>query len=68
MSIKSQILAFALTVAAVLASAARERLIVLNEGTWQADNGRVTYFEDGAVVSNQWFSRRQRLEARRHAQ
>lgn len=55
MSIKSQILAFALTVAAVLASAARERLIVLNEGTWQADNGRVTYFEDGAVVSNQWF-------------
>lgn len=34
---------------------ARERIILLNEGTWQADNGKVTYFEDGAVVSNQWF-------------
>lgn len=55
MSVKSQILAFALTVVAVLGSAARERIIVLNEGTWQADNGRVTYFEDGAVVSNSWF-------------
>ena len=55
MSIKSLILTIVLTVAAVLDSAARERLIVLNEGTWQADNGRVTYFEDGAVVSNQWF-------------
>lgn len=33
----------------------RERLILLNEGTWQADNGRITYFEDDHVVSNQWF-------------
>lgn len=55
MSIKSLILTIVLTAAAVLDSAASERLIVLNEGTWQADNGRVTYFEDGAVVSNQWF-------------
>lgn len=55
MSIKSLILTIVLTAAAVLGSAARERLIVLNEGTWQADNGRVTYFDDGAVVSNQWF-------------
>ncbi len=34
---------------------AQERIILLNEGLWQADNGRVTYFEDGKVVSNQWF-------------
>ncbi len=38
-----------------IAASAQERLIVLNEGTWQADNGRVTYFENGHVVSNQWF-------------
>ena len=36
-------------------SVAQERLIVLNEGMWQADNGRLTYFEDGRVVSNSWF-------------
>ena len=34
---------------------AQERIILLNEGNWQADNGRMTYFEDGRVVSNQWF-------------
>ena len=34
---------------------AQERIIRLNEGNWQADNGRMTYFEDGRVVSNQWF-------------
>ena len=34
---------------------AQERIILLNEGMWQADNGRMTYFEDGQVVSNQWF-------------
>lgn len=34
---------------------AQERIILLNEGNWQADNGRVTYFEDGQIVSNQWF-------------
>lgn len=33
-----------------------ERLIICNEGMWQADNGRLSYFENGAVVSNQWFS------------
>lgn len=35
--------------------AAQERLYLLNEGSWQADNGRLTYFADGKVVSNQWF-------------
>lgn len=34
---------------------AQERIIILNEGNWQSDNGRITYFEDGRVVSNQWF-------------
>ena len=34
---------------------AQERIIVLNEGMWQSDNGRLTYFENGTVVSNQWF-------------
>jgi len=34
---------------------AQERIILLNEGLWQADNGRMTYFEGGAIVSNQWF-------------
>ena len=34
---------------------AQERIILLNEGMWQADNGRMTYFENDHVVSNQWF-------------
>lgn len=32
-----------------------ERLIVCNEGLWQSDDGRLSYFEDGQVISNQWF-------------
>jgi len=40
---------------AVSMAGAKERLILLNEGNWQADNGKVSYFEDGRVVSNQWF-------------
>ncbi|MDE6153256.1 MAG: hypothetical protein K2G21_03805 [Muribaculaceae bacterium] len=39
----------------VQALCSRERIILLNEGNWQADNGRVSYFEDGKVISNQWF-------------
>lgn len=34
---------------------AQEKIILLNEGNWQSDNAKVTYFEDGKVVSNQWF-------------
>ncbi len=34
---------------------ANERIILLNEGLWQSDNGRISYFEDGHIVSNQWF-------------
>ena len=32
-----------------------ERLIVCNEGMWQADNGCLSYFENGTIVSNKWF-------------
>ena len=47
----------ALSILAGRASTAmsQERLLLLNEGLWQADNGRMTYFEDDHVVSNQWF-------------
>lgn len=38
-----------------VSSFAQEKIILLNEGNWQADNGTVTYFEDGKVVSNRWF-------------
>lgn len=38
-----------------LAAFCQEKLIILNEGNWQADNGRMSYFEDGKIVSNQWF-------------
>ncbi|MCH5215041.1 MAG: hypothetical protein J1E97_07590 [Muribaculaceae bacterium] len=34
---------------------AQERLIVVNEGLWQTDNGKLSYFEDGEMVSNEWF-------------
>lgn len=44
-----------LTFLLAIASEAQEKLIVLNEGMWQADNGCVTYFEEDHVVSNHWF-------------
>lgn len=50
---KTQLLCAALLAAAVCS--AQERIVLLDEGTWQADNGRITYFENGQVVSNQWF-------------
>ena len=34
---------------------AQEKIVLLNEGIWQADNGTITYFEDGKVVSNKWY-------------
>lgn len=34
---------------------AYEKLIVVNEGNWQSDNGRLSYFEDGKIISNEWF-------------
>ena len=38
-----------------LTATSQERLIILNEGDWQADNGRLSYFDGESVVSNQWF-------------
>lgn len=51
---KTRILLLCLCLLATTAQA-QERIILLNEGMWQADNGRMTYFENGSVVSNQWF-------------
>lgn len=49
-------LAVALTGLLMTAEAyAQEKLIVVNEGNWQSDNGRLSYFEDGHIVSNSWF-------------
>lgn len=42
-------------ICAVSTTYAQEKIILLNEGNWQADNGKITYFENGKVVSNQWF-------------
>lgn len=50
-----KIYTFLLCCVASISIAAQEKIILLNEGNWQADNGRVTYFEDGTIVSNQWF-------------
>ena len=50
-----RILIIALTLLWSFGLEAQEKLILLNEGMWQADNGRLTYFEDDHVVSNQWF-------------
>ena len=50
---RSFILLFFCSIVAFLQ--AQEKIILLNEGMWQADNGRLTYFENGKVVSNQWF-------------
>ena len=38
-----------------IAAGAQEKIILLNEGNWQSDNGRLSYFENGRIVSNQWF-------------
>lgn len=46
---------FLTAVILAIPSRGTERIILLNEGNWQADNGRMTYFEDGRIVSNKWF-------------
>lgn len=33
----------------------KERLLILNEGLWQSNNARISYFEDGQVISDRWF-------------
>ena len=49
------LLAGVLCAAGLLPAAAQEKILFLNEGMWQADNGRLSYFEDGNIVSNQYF-------------
>lgn len=46
-------LSISLAIAATPA-VAKEKLIIVNEGNWQADNGQLSYFEDGNVT-NRWF-------------
>ena len=46
---------FLFVVGICFSATAQEKLIILNEGLWQADNGKVTYFEDGKIISNEWF-------------
>ncbi len=56
MKLKSLLLSVVLGSVTMSAADPRtERLIIVNEGLWQADNGRLSYFEDGTMVSNEWF-------------
>lgn len=52
---KRLLLIFMILAAACHIASAQEKIILLNEGNWQSDNGKMTYFENGKVVSNQWF-------------
>lgn len=52
---KRLLLLFMILAAAGHIVSAQEKIILLNEGNWQSDNGKMTYFENGKVVSNQWF-------------
>lgn len=52
---KRLLLIFMILAAAGHIASAQEKIILLNEGNWQSDNGKMTYFENGKVVSNQWF-------------
>ena len=55
MNVKSTLLTFAIAASAICATA-KEQLIVVNEGDWNQDNGRLSYFENGTIVSNDWCS------------
>lgn len=45
----------ALCVVCSLSGRAAEKVLLLDEGTWQSDNGRLSYFENGTMASNQLF-------------
>ena len=55
MKIKHLLLALALVAAGLTSASAQEKIIIVDEGNWQTDNGRLSYFENGKMVSNQWF-------------
>ncbi len=41
---------------AAITVSAKEKLIIVNEGIWQNNNGRLSYFEDGKIVNDKcWF-------------
>lgn len=44
-----------LGVSVLIMAEVKEKIILLNEGLWQSDNGKITYFEDGEILSNEWF-------------
>lgn len=55
MKLKQLLFATLVCVGTAISYGARDKIILLNEGNWQADNGKISYFEDDHVVSNQWF-------------
>ncbi len=55
MKLKSTLFTLAIAATAICGSA-KEQLIVVNEGSWGMDNGRLSYFVDGQILSNDWFS------------
>ena len=55
MKLRTFTLSMLTLVSSLWSASAKEQIIVLNEGAWQSDNSRLTYFEDGTVVSNEWF-------------
>ena len=55
MNLKTKLAAATLALLTSVSASALEKLIIVNEGNWQSDNGRLPYFEDGEIVSNQWF-------------
>lgn len=54
MHLKSTLITLVLAASAISGSA-KEQLVIVNEGSWGMDNGRLSYFEDGTIVSNDWF-------------
>lgn len=55
MKLKHNIIALALSLLTSLHSAAVEKLIIVNEGGWDQNNGQLSYFEDGTIKTNSWF-------------
>ena len=48
MKLKSTLFTLAIAATAICGSA-KEQLIVVNEGSWGMDNGRLSYFVDGQI-------------------